>query len=123
MGRCKSDQNARISLVAERRKLTHSASRTLFHRVNWVPLVTADTRKGFEAYADANKGQLLQSFNLENGLRAKQDARYGLGGGEDDRALQEDPYANYHPEIFSLSGDYDPESEAYGTFCKCTSAM
>jgi hypothetical protein len=129
MRRCKSDQNARISQVAERRKLTHS-SRTLFRRVFWVPLVTDDTRKGFEAFANANKGQLLESFLLENGLRAKQDARYGLGGADHgadhdhhDRALQDDPYADYHPQIFGLTGDDEPQPEGSGILCKCISIM
>jgi hypothetical protein len=121
MGRCKSDQNASISQAAERLKLTHF-SRTLFRRVFWVPLVTDDTRKGFEAFTDANKGQLLNTFLLENGLRAKQDARYGIGGGDNDRALQEDPYADYHPQIFGLLGDDEPQPEGAGIpMCKCFS--
>jgi hypothetical protein len=122
MGRCKSDQNARISQVAEKRKLTHS-SRTLFRRVFWVPLVTDDTRKGFEAFTDANKGQLLETFGLENGLRAKQDARYGIDGGDHGRALQEDPWANYHTQIFGLGGDDEPSPEGSGPFCKFISSM
>jgi hypothetical protein len=89
-----------------------------------VPLVTDDTRKGFEAFADANKGQLLNTFDIENGLRAKQDARYGLGGGNRDRALQEDPYADYHPQIYSHAGDDEPQPEGSGIpFCKCISVM
>jgi hypothetical protein len=111
-----------ILQVAERSKLTHS-SRTSFRRVFWVPLVTDDTRKGFEAFANASKGQLLEAFLLENGLRAKQDARYGLGGADHDRALQDDPYADYHPQMFGLSGDDEPQPEGSGTLCKCISIM
>ena len=44
----------------------------------WLPLVTDETRKGFEAYTKMKQGHMFQSYMAEEGLRQYQDASFGI---------------------------------------------
>lgn len=44
----------------------------------WLPLVTDDERRGFEAYAQINQGHMFQSYMAEEGLRQYQDIVFGI---------------------------------------------
>lgn len=44
----------------------------------WLPLVTDDTRTGFEAYTKMKQGHMFQSYMSEEGLRQYQDAYFGI---------------------------------------------
>jgi len=88
----------------------------LHGRVYWLPLVTDETREGYEAYASDNKDQFMASFVKESGLRAKQDAQYGLSN-KVRRALQDQP-GEYNARIFGMKGDNEIQPEGSGPFCK-----
>jgi hypothetical protein len=65
----------------------------------WMPLVTDETRKGWEEYSVLNQGHLMTSFLAETTLRNAQDERY-----RSDRRLQE---GSFHEEIYGLEVDGD----------------
>lgn len=44
----------------------------------WLPLVTDDTRAGFEAYTQQTQMHMFQSYMAEEGLRQYQDAYFGI---------------------------------------------
>ena len=48
--------------------------------VNYLPLVTDETRAGWEAYANVSRSWIYPAWQSEAGLVAAQDARFGING-------------------------------------------
>jgi hypothetical protein len=80
--------------------------------IQWMPLVTDDTRVAWEEYALANRSQIDEAFLEDAKLRVKQDGKFGLTNttSTDDRMLQQsqqetilvDDGTGYHPSIWSI---------------------
>jgi hypothetical protein len=78
--------------------------------INWMPLVTDDTRVAWEEYALAQRSQVDEAFQEDAKRRVKQDSEFGLANATstDDRMLQQsqqetilDDGTGYHPSIWS----------------------
>lgn len=53
----------------------------------WLPLVTDDTRAGYEEYTKTMQAHLFQSYMVEEGLRQYQDAVFGINASETEAAV------------------------------------
>jgi hypothetical protein len=96
----------------------------------WLPLVTDETRRGFEAYTRLNQGHLIESYVAEEGFRAQQDAYFGVldeeedadnADGGEDRQLHvagPDEHPVMHDEIWDGSDVSEQQTyhTAYGVF-------
>jgi class 3 adenylate cyclase len=81
--------------------------------VQYLPLVTHDIRKEWEAYATENQGHLFPASAKEMGLKGVQDVKYNITKPEEqgNRELQEAP-ANptFREEIWSFTGPGEVEA-------------
>jgi hypothetical protein len=87
--------------------------------LNWMPLVTDETRVAWEEYALANRYQADESFQDDVKRREKQDDEFGLSNstGSSDRMLQQsqketilDDGTGYHSSIWS-NGAVSPRGD------------
>ena len=53
----------------------------------WLPLVTDDTRAGYEEYTKTMQAHLFQSYMVEEGLRQYQDAVFVINASETEAAV------------------------------------
>jgi class 3 adenylate cyclase len=70
--------------------------------VFWLPLVTDETREGWEEYSVMNQNQLMTSFLSESALQVAQNKKF-----KSDRSLQDAPVFN--ERIWGLQGAAKPE--------------
>lgn len=95
---------------------TRISADTLYYQ--WLPLVTDETRLGWEAYAAENEKWLDNAFFSENDQKARQDARFNLTPPERrellaaERGLQLD---GYRSKIYG-SGEDDPSPAGSGPY-------
>ena len=89
----------------------------------WLPLVTDDTRAGFEAYAVEQQGHVMPAFLNERNLRMQQDAKYGYTDNDPNvgpatrklHARHDVPHENVH-RVWGPVGEGEPEPEGSGPF-------
>jgi class 3 adenylate cyclase len=88
--------------------------------VQYLPLVTDEIRKEWEAYATENQGHLIPAFAKEMGLKGVQDAKYNITKPEEEqgnRELQESTAEpTFQEEIWSFSGPGETEVADTGPY-------
>lgn len=57
---------------------THTRIQAAGSLIYWMPLVTDETRAGWEVYAKSNRHWMMDAFVKEMGWKTEQDARFGL---------------------------------------------
>jgi hypothetical protein len=92
--------------------------------INWLPLVTDETRDAWEEYALVNRSQIDEAFLEDAKRREKQDDKFGLtnNSDNDNRMLLQSQQENilddgtgYHPRIWSNGGIVPPGVEVEGS--------
>jgi len=99
--------------------------------VQYMPLVTDDTRKGWEEYSTRSQGHLFPAFMREQQLKTLQDIKFGyadavVAGGDDstnqqnggERNLQLETVGDqsFRTEIWGTSGNGETEAEGTGPY-------
>jgi class 3 adenylate cyclase len=96
--------------------------------ITYMPLVTDETRLGWEAYATANQGYLLPSFLKEMQLKTVQDIKYGYvtpeeaaaaaAGGGSNRKLQLESVTDqsFREQIWGTTGAGETEAPGTGPY-------